>query len=134
MTAVYRCYNEAGALMYVGIADNLGQRLRRHDRDAPWWNDVASIRIERYEERADALAAERRTIRMAQPIYNKIARIPEILADPAYRDRKQIIAYFALSSNILARLMREGLPYERIEGRPIFHLDTVEKWMGDNCT
>lgn len=39
---VYRCYNEAGELLYLGRTNNLARRWREHrtDRHWPWWEAV----------------------------------------------------------------------------------------------
>lgn len=41
--ALYRFYDAAGALLYVGITIDPGSRWRSHAHDKPWWQQVAQI-------------------------------------------------------------------------------------------
>lgn len=68
--ALYRFYDAAGALLYVGITLNPGTRLRDHSHDKPWWYDVARIELARYDSRTQVLEAERRAIATERPRYN----------------------------------------------------------------
>ena len=69
-TAVYRCYDEAGALIYVGATADLPRRLRSHERTSPWWSHTLRIDITWYGSRAEALDAEAVAIRMERPVWN----------------------------------------------------------------
>lgn len=68
--ALYRFYDAAGALLYVGITVNLPTRLTRHRDDKPWWTEVARITVEHHANRNTVLAAERHTILAEKPRHN----------------------------------------------------------------
>lgn len=68
--ALYRFYDAAGRLLYVGITADLPRRLGRHKRDRPWWADVTRVEVAHYPDRENALAAEAEAITDERPLYN----------------------------------------------------------------
>lgn len=68
--ALYRFYDQTGALLYVGITSDPGARWPKHRRDKPWWHDVATITVEVHPDRDTVLAAERTAIVNECPRYN----------------------------------------------------------------
>lgn len=79
-TALYRLYDAGMALLYVGITDNLTARMATHARDKSWWSQVAHRRVVWFDERADAVAAERQAIQNERPLHN-------VLETPLHRER-----------------------------------------------
>lgn len=75
--ALYRFYDRAGELLYVGITRDPGARWSRHAADKPWWHQVQRIAIEPMPDRAIALAAERDAIKAENPRYNIVHRPKE---------------------------------------------------------
>lgn len=69
-TTLYRLYDAADALLYVGIAGNPGRRFEQHHADKPWWGHVARITLEHHPTRAAALRAELDAIRAENPRHN----------------------------------------------------------------
>ena len=69
-TALYRHFNAAGELLYVGISLHAVIRLTAHERGANWYREIATITVEHLPSRADALAAERRAIQEERPLHN----------------------------------------------------------------
>jgi predicted GIY-YIG superfamily endonuclease len=67
--AVYRLYGESEKLLYVGVSSNPQVRFQDHARK-PWWSEVVERRIEWFEDRLQALEAERTAIRREQPKNN----------------------------------------------------------------
>lgn len=70
--ALYRFYDHAGVLLYIGITANVGSRFKQHGREKPWWADVHSITLEHYDSREAVLEAERAAIVAEQPRYNVV--------------------------------------------------------------
>lgn len=68
--ALYRFYDAAGALLYVGITLDPVARWRQHRDDKPWWTDVAHITVDTYPDRATVLDAERAAITRERPLHN----------------------------------------------------------------
>ncbi|MFC9341436.1 hypothetical protein ACFT0G_25405 [Streptomyces sp. NPDC057020] len=71
-TALYRLYDDAELLLYVGVADNPRVRFGQHARDKPWWPKVTSREIEWFGSRDEALAAEVRAITEELPRHNSV--------------------------------------------------------------
>ena len=68
---LYRHFDRAGALLYVGISLSSIQRLRQHRCHAPWFPRIATVNIEHFENQALALTAEARAIQVEQPLFNR---------------------------------------------------------------
>lgn len=68
--ALYRFYDEAGQLLYVGITLDPGGRWKTHSKDKPWWGDVARVTVETHPDRPTVLEAERTAIIAEQPLHN----------------------------------------------------------------
>ncbi len=69
--AVYRCYDDAGELMYIGCSKRLCSRLNWHRRNTSWGKMVHRVDAVNFTSRKDALAAEARAIADEQPPFNK---------------------------------------------------------------
>lgn len=69
MQAVYRMYDDAGALLYVGTTVNVDTRLKSH-AEKRWFPLVAAIKLEWFDTAAAAFLAEQRAIRAEQPRMN----------------------------------------------------------------
>lgn len=70
-TLLYRLMDDSGALLYVGVTSSLRVRLRSHRSTQPWWADVVTAVVETYEDRSEALAAERSAIASEGPRFNQ---------------------------------------------------------------
>lgn len=68
-TFVYRFYDDAGRLLYVGVALSPASRWQQHER-RDWWPEVARIEAARLPLRTDALAEEHRAIHSEHPLHN----------------------------------------------------------------
>lgn len=71
MIAVYRHFDAAGALLYVGVAKDLNARTKQHKANSPWFTRVTDTRVEFANSRNHALALEAVAIRYERPLYNK---------------------------------------------------------------
>ncbi|WP_371799109.1 GIY-YIG nuclease family protein [Streptomyces sp. NBC_01707] len=69
-TALYRLYDEGGALLYVGITADVDQRMVAHRYDKPWWPDVTRTEVQWHDSRPVALAHELQAIRAESPKHN----------------------------------------------------------------
>jgi hypothetical protein len=70
-TSVYRYYDPAGMLIYVGITRQGMGRNVQHNRKAEWWQYVARQEIEHHESRFLAAKREKELIRRFRPPFNK---------------------------------------------------------------
>jgi predicted GIY-YIG superfamily endonuclease len=71
-TSVYRLFDQAGRLLYVGITSrDPGRRLYEHERQQPWWPRVHRAALERFPARPEALRAEQLAIKTEGPEFNE---------------------------------------------------------------
>lgn len=68
--AVYRPYDASGALLYVGLSKNFGQRWQQQSSLKAWWPQVARMTVDWYDDEDAAVQAEQDAIRMEHPVYN----------------------------------------------------------------
>lgn len=82
--ALYRFYDAAGALLYIGVSLNPGRRFQQHAGEKTWWHEVSRIEIESFPDRAAVLAAEAAAIRGERPRHNVVlngnAPAPEVIS------------------------------------------------------
>ena len=69
-TALYRIWDAAGALLYIGITGNPVERWRKHAQKKSWWRRVDLITCELFPMEYLALDAERAAIRAERPEFN----------------------------------------------------------------
>lgn len=80
-TAVYRLFDAAGALLYVGASCNPQSRIPSH-KDKPWWQEVADTSVEWFADRVNALRHEAAAIADESPRYNRDTPDPERVRAP----------------------------------------------------
>lgn len=68
--ALYRHFDDAGRLLYVGITRRTDQRRMAHRDGAPWMRFQARETVEWLPDRPSAEAAERAAIAAEQPVFN----------------------------------------------------------------
>lgn len=71
---VYRAYDAAGRLLYVGCSSDVDTRLKAHATDSSWWPFHARVERVSYLARAEAEAAEAEAIATEYPRWNVIGR------------------------------------------------------------
>lgn len=69
-TYVYRFYDDAGRLLYVGITNDIKRRYKEH-LQKPWARDIEVRLHVLMPTRAEALAVEAAAIKFEQPLYNE---------------------------------------------------------------
>lgn len=69
-TKLYRHFDSNKKLLYVGISLNSVARLAQHRDAAHWFEDIATVTIETFSTREEALAAERNAIINENPVCN----------------------------------------------------------------
>lgn len=71
-TVLYRHFDAAGCLLYVGISLSAVNRLKQHVADKEWACDIATVTVQQYPTREDALDAEKAAIIAEKPLWNVI--------------------------------------------------------------
>lgn len=74
-TVLYRMYDADGALLYVGITNNMRRRWIAHKRDKWWIDEVDDVVTEHYESRHEASIAEQKAIRSERPRHNDMLAV-----------------------------------------------------------
>lgn len=69
-TSVYRLFDAAGRLLYVGMSQDVARRLRQHSTLQAWWPAVARVTTVEYPSRYAARRAERDAIAAENPVHN----------------------------------------------------------------
>ena len=69
-TALYRFFDAAAALLYVGISRRPEDRFKQHAADKSWWPQVAERSVEWFDTRHEALTAESHAIKSESPRHN----------------------------------------------------------------
>ncbi len=67
---LYRHFDKDGRLLYVGVSLSALSRLAQHRDASHWFQEIASVKIEVFEDRKAALAAERDAIVKENPLHN----------------------------------------------------------------
>jgi predicted GIY-YIG superfamily endonuclease len=68
---LYRHFNKEGKLLYVGITNRVGRRIKDHVKTSGWFERVKSITLESFDTREDVVQAEIKAIKTENPEYNK---------------------------------------------------------------
>jgi len=69
---LYRHFNKDGELLYVGITVSVVGRLVQHKAGSFWFDEIATITIEKYPTHAEVAKAEEDAIKKESPIYNRL--------------------------------------------------------------
>lgn len=70
--SVYRCYDEDGRLLYVGITSQGMARASSHHAYSRWWKLMVRQDWEHYDSRPEALLREAELIATQFPIFNVV--------------------------------------------------------------
>jgi hypothetical protein len=71
---VYRCFDDAGRLIYIGSTCNEYSRFTFHRGRTPWWPSVARVKKEEYPTLFEARQAEAKAIAAEQPLHNRYGK------------------------------------------------------------
>lgn len=72
MTTLYRHFDSNDNLLYIGISLSAMNRLSQHEDNSHWFNSISKVTIEKYNTREEALKAEKDSILLEKPLYNKV--------------------------------------------------------------
>lgn len=75
-SAVYRIYNTAGDLIYVGMSYDPDVRVRVQRREKVWGHEISRHEVDWHPNRAASQRAEEQLIKERQPRYN-VTHTPE---------------------------------------------------------
>jgi hypothetical protein len=67
---LYRHFNAAGQLLYVGISFSALHRLADHKDQSAWFWSIARVEVQGFKRREDAALTEKIAIRLEKPMHN----------------------------------------------------------------
>jgi predicted GIY-YIG superfamily endonuclease len=67
---LYRMYDAARRLLYVGITMNVPARMADHRGEKPWWSEISTIELQHFTTRKEVELAEKKAIRTERPAFN----------------------------------------------------------------
>lgn len=114
-TAVYRFYDDAGELLYVGITCRPRFRFREHRKLSEWWSQQRSVTLAWRPDRNTAAADELTAIREEKPRYNVAGRYP--VRPSRYAKRRlwpPTDLRGAVAADVRAEIGRAGTPKSEI--------------------
>lgn len=71
-TTLYRHFDSNNNLLYIGISLSALNRLGQHKDNSHWFNSISNVTIEKFNTREEALIAEKDSILLEKPLYNKV--------------------------------------------------------------
>lgn len=118
---VYQLYDATGTLLYVGQSYRPGQRLTEHRVRFP---ELASVRIDRYENREEASAAEVHAILTKNPLHNirAVGSVEQRFPRSPWGAAQDIIARFRSGEITVRTMFNDLLLYPDITPRRAAHL------------
>jgi hypothetical protein len=69
---VYRCYDVAGQLLYVGCTNDVKARMSQHRYKSTWAGEIDRVESHEYPERWQAQCVEQFLISLLRPSMNKV--------------------------------------------------------------
>ena len=73
--AVYRHYDAAGVLLYVGCSGNVIFRTATHATTAVWFQEIVRIDVQWFDSAEEACEAELVAIQTENPVHNKYGKL-----------------------------------------------------------
>lgn len=113
---VYRVYGLNGVLLYVGCSNCPARRMWQHSRENPmWFETVTRVTTQRYDDRAEALYAEKIAIKIEYPRYNVTNRAAD------HPESYGQLGWYELDRVRIALLHPEDCPkYLAARRRPVY--------------
>ena len=138
LTAVYRLYDAADRLLYVGVGERPGSRWDDH-ATKPWWADVHHATVVWRATRADALTEERDAIRNENPAHNITGTGKEFKTlGPPFAPGATMAAAFEIGQRLnvnrqrVQQLVSEPdfpAPHATITAGRIWLVEDIERWI-----
>lgn len=145
-TDLYRAFAADGTLLYVGVSFHSLSRLCQHRLNAVWFDQVETIKIERFKSRSRAMAAEAKAIGTERPKHNVVhneakpkRRSRPLIARSSFPNeenmftREQMVVQLGVKYSNLMQLSRKSkFPqycYVDPAGRRYWKLRTVKRWL-----
>lgn len=123
-TDLYRHFDKKDRLLYVGQSLNAVSRLHQHAGKSSWYDEIAYVKIQKFETYQEALAAEQKAIEQELPLYNcklnQGRRVPTKKASRRHSKRdndavQRILDQFAQDHPDFVPKLKGEIPADRLE-------------------
>lgn len=131
--AVYRFYDEADTLLYVGMTTKFANRLRQHTYSTDWKEDIKYITVDWHQDADQALVAEQMAIIEEKPLHNlQVCDVPpadhdviieRLTADP-FLTYSAIAEEYDVTRERIRQIVPPGLAQKRKAGRDQARLES----------
>lgn len=146
-TAVYRLYDAANRLLYVGVGELPATRWQDHRGHKAWWSDVDRASVVWRPTRDEALAEETLAIETENPVYNvlgtsrfrEISRAANLRSnllvarlDPPYCGTAEIRRRLGVSRQRVHQIINSAgfpAPCDRLAMGKVWDSEDVEQWI-----
>lgn len=141
-TALYRWYDIDGQLLYIGISYDAVRRSYEHQRQSPWFREVARSEVEHFSTRTAALEAEREAITRECPKYNtqhvrnKLGNLPPVMEELSKYIRVKRFTELtgwterAVYCKVSKGVWLEGKEYRKApDGSTLIDLEGYDRWV-----
>lgn len=137
---VYRFYNSATELLYVGVTHRLDERVKQHQASKSWWPEVdqSLTTTERYMDRGMAMAVEAQAILTESPRYNTASphggRMPNELTEGDLLRLRLVMRDWEEAEAVRAELrqavvnMIERSSFRAVAEVTGFSTNTLQRW------
>lgn len=105
---VYRCYDDAGQLLYVGCTATPPSRFRAHAKNSWWWSQVARTRLTVWPRKEVGLERERIAIATEGPIWNVRGQDRGLWSAEDYAEHYETALAWDAPETVTKRLAREA--------------------------
>lgn len=112
-TSLYRHFDGAGTLLYVGVSLSALHRLSQHRNHSHWFSKIKTVTIEHFSSREMAIEAETNAIRDERPLYNLLGN-----------ENKKTYVVDNLENS------RENIAHQIVALKPIYKPDEIAEMLG----
>lgn len=137
--AVYRPYDVAESLLYVGVTKNFGQRWQQQAAQKSWWPHMARMTVDWYDDEAAAVKAEQDAIDAEHPIHNiartnrnyRSSRVPPGTPPQKYMGSAEIGKMLSVGRQRVQQIVHEADfpdPYEVLAMGKVWKREDIAAW------
>lgn len=125
---VYQAYGAGENLLYVGVTDNIEQRLAAHRRTAVWFLQASRVAWAEYADRTTADRVEKRFIEELFPEHNVVHNGARMLAaSMGHRRLYPSASWLRLGQIVKEQRAREHLSQQSVARDGVLDQDTLRR-------
>ena len=122
-TQLYRHFDKENKLLYIGISLSTFARLSQHKDHSEWFKQINRVSIEHFENREEAMAAERKAIKSENPMFN--IAMKKTMAEIRKEDEAQRNRLYDIAQKEKKEVVKKVIDYH-----VAYSIDQVIKMLG----